>query len=489
MSTTVFVPETIPVRRSYKMPEVFSKDFKKNKKMIDELFQVNKSFDLIYRVVVIGGRTACFYFIDGFCKDEVMEKIMEFLYKITPEQMPDTAHDFLKTNLPYGEIDLVTDKNSLIQRLLSGVPILVIDGYDQFLAMDFRAYPARSVDEPEKDKVMRGSRDGFVETVVYNTALIRRRIRSPKLVMEMTTVGKSSRTDVVIAYMSDRVEQKMLKDIKERIDKIDIDALTMNQESLAECLYQHKWYNPFPKFKFTERPDTTAASILEGSIVLLVDNSPSAMILPTSVFDIIEDADDYYFPPVTGTYLRLSRIVINILAVILTPTFLLLFMKPEWIPDCLSFIKITAPVNVPIFLQLLILEFAIDGLRLAAVNTPSMLTTPLSVIAGIVVGEFAVNSGWFNSETMLYMAFVAISNYTQASYELGYAFKFMRIIMLILTAAFNLPGFLAGIAVMLLFLLLNRTLSGESYLYPLLPLDFPQLMRRVFRKRIHFKKE
>ena len=245
------------------MSETFSKDFNTNKKMIDELFQVDKSFDLIYRVVTIGGRAACFYFIDGFCKDEVMEKILEYLYKLTPDQMPETAHDFLKNALPYGEIDLISDENALIQRTLSGVPILVIDGYDKFLAMDFRTYPARGVDEPEKDKVMRGSKDGFVETVVYNTALIRRRIRSPKLVMEMNTVGRSSRTDVVLAYMSDRVEPKMLQDIKNRLGKIDIDALTMNQESLAECLYQHKWYNPFPKFKFTERPDTTAASILE----------------------------------------------------------------------------------------------------------------------------------------------------------------------------------------------------------------------------------
>lgn len=162
----------------------------------------------------------------------------------------------------------------------------------------------------------------------------------------------------------------------------------MNQESLAECLYQHKWYNPFPKFKFTERPDTTAASILEGSIVVLVDNSPSAMILPTSVFDIIEDADDYYFPPITGTYLRLSRIVINLAAVFLTPVLLLLLSNPSWIPECLNFIKISEPVNVPILYQFLLLEFAIDGLRLASLNTPTMFSTPLSVVAGIILGDY-----------------------------------------------------------------------------------------------------
>lgn len=459
----------------------FSKDFAKNKQRIDELLHVDKSFDLLYRVVTIGGKKACFYFIDGFCKDEVMEKVLEFLYKITPEEMPATAHDFLKEKLPYGEIDLVRTENDFLQRVLSGVPILMIDGYSELLATDFRTYPGRSVDEPEKDKVMRGSRDGFVETVVFNTALIRRRIRSTNLVMEMHTVGKSSRTDVVIAYMGDRVEPEMLENIRQRVDAIQIDSLSMNQQSLAECLYQHKWYNPFPKFKFSERPDVTAASILEGSIAILVDNSPSAMILPTSVFDIVEDADDYYFPPITGTYLRLSRMVIDILAVIMTPVFLLVIMHPEWLPESLKFIQINDPINVPIFLQMLILEFAIDGLKLASVNTPNMLSTPLSVVAGIILGDYTVSSGWFNSEIMLYMAFVAVANYTQVSLELGYALKFMRIILICLTAAFGLWGLLGGVLFVLVLIVTNKTISGKSYIYPIIPFNARQFLRRFFR--------
>lgn len=459
----------------------FSKDFDKNKQRIDTLFNVDKSFDLMYRVVMIGGKKACFYLIDGFCKDEVMEKILEFLYKITPEEMPDTAHEFLKEKLPYGEIDLVRTEDNLIQRMLSGIPVLMIDGYTELLAMDFRTYPARSVDQPEKDKVMRGSRDGFVETIVYNTALIRRRIRSTDLVMEMHTVGRSSRTDVVVAYMGNRVEKEMLENIRERIDSIDIDALSMNQQSLAECLYQHKWYNPFPKFKFSERPDTTAASILEGSIAILVDNSPSAMILPTSVFDIVEDADDYYFPPVTGTYLRISRMIINFAAVVLTPFFLLLLMNPQWIPEWLKFIEINDPVNVPIFLQMLILEFAIDGLKLASMNTPNMLSTPLSVVAGIVLGDYTVSSGWFNAEIMLYMAFVAVANYTQVSFELGYALKFMRLILICSTAAFGLWGFIGGLAFVAVAIVSNKTISGKSYIYPIIPFNSKQFLRRFCR--------
>jgi stage V sporulation protein AF len=255
----------------------------------------------------------------------------------------------------------------------------------------------------------------------------------------------------------------------------------MNTESLAECLFPRNWWNPFPKFKYTERPDTAAAAILEGSIVVLIDNSPSAMILPATLFEITEEADDYYFPPLTGTYLRLSRMLINLVALFFTPLWLLTTHHPDWLPAELSFIQITEPIHVPLVLQLLILEFAIDGLRLASLNTPSMLSTPLSVVAGIVLGDFTVSSGWFNSETMLYMAFVAIANYSQASYELGYALKFLRLLMLILTGLFDVWGFVLGVGITLFALCSNRTLSGKSYLYPLFPFHGKELLRRFFR--------
>lgn len=239
----------------------------------------------------------------------------------------------------------------------------------------------------------------------------------------------------------------------------------MNQQSLAECLMKRKWFNPFPKFKFSERPDTAAACLLEGKIVILVDNSPSAMILPTSVYDIIEEANDYYFPTLTGVYLKITRGIIAFLTVFLTPVYLLFMQNLRWLPEMFTFVVVRDMVNVPLIWQLLILELAIDGLRLAAMNTPSMLSTPLSVIAGLVLGEFSVSSGWFNSEIMLAMAFVAVANYTQPNFELGYALKFMRLQLLILTALFNWIGFLAGIVVILCSVCMNKTLTGRNYLY------------------------
>lgn len=408
--------------------KVFSKR-DKNVDYMNQMLPVEDSFDIVQRDIQIGGKDATFYFIDGFTKDESMLKIMDSFFNIKEGDMPKDAAAFATTCIPYVEVDVIGDFDQIFRNLLSGVTCLFIDGYQACLAIDCRTYPARSVDEPDKDKSLRGSR-----------------------------------TDVALCYMEDRVDQELLKNLNYRIRDIKVDDLRMNQQSLAECLFKRKWYNPFPKFKFTERPDTAAACLLEGKVVILVDNSPSAMILPTSILDIIEEANDYYFPTLTGMYLKISRALITFLTIFLTPVFLLFMQNLSWLPKIFAFVAVKDTVNIPLIFQLLMLEVAIDGLRLAALNTPSMLSTPLSVIAGLVMGEFSVKSGWFNAEVMLYMAFVAVANYTQPNFELGYALKFMRLELLVLTAVFNWIGFLAGTVIVICSICFNKTLSGRSYL-------------------------
>lgn len=447
-----------------KISKKVTASFEENIAYMDKILPVKDSFDIIRRDMIIGGRNATFYFIDGFTKDETMLKIMDSFFRVTAEDMSEDATTFARSKIPYVEVDVIGDFDQVVRNVLSGMTCLFISGYEVCIAIDCRTYPARSVGEPEKDKSLRGSRDGFVETIVFNTALIRRRIRDPHLVMEITEAGQASRTDIAICYMKDRVDKDLLANIKQKIEQLHMDDLRMNQQSLAEAIYHRKWFNPFPKFKFTERPDTTAACLLEGKVVILVDNSPSAMILPTSIFDVVEEANDYYFPKITGVYLKVSRAVIAFLTVFLTPVFLLFMQNLNWLPEVFAFVALKDTVNIPLVFQLLLLEVAIDGLHLAALNTPSMLSTPLSVITALVLGEFSVSSGWFNSEVMLYMAFVAMANYAQPNFELGYAMKFMRIMLLILTALFNWIGFAAGCILVFCFLLFNRTLSGRSFL-------------------------
>lgn len=460
------------------------KSYEENVSALRKTLGSDENFDILEKHLLIAGHAASLFFIDGLAKDDILEKILEYFYSLKEEDLPDTPEQFQMQALPYIETEVLDSFEDVEKNLLSGVPCLFINGMPDSLAIDCRTYPARSVEEPFKDRTLRGSRDGFVETVVFNTALIRRRIRSPKLRMEMQTVGKSSLTDVVLCYMDDRVDRVCLKKLRERISSLSVDALTMNQESLSELLLPGHWFNPFPRYHLTERPDTASASILEGNIVLLVDNSPSAIILPTSLFSITEEANDYYFPPITGTYLRLSRFLIMLISLVLTPLFLLLMQHPAWIPEGFQFIQVQDTVNIPLIWQFLLLELAIDGLRLAAIHTPDMLSTPLSVIAGLVIGEFAVNSGWFNSEVMLYMAFVTIANYSQSNAELNYAVKFMRILLLVLTCWFGLFGFLAGLLGIFICLITCRTFSGKGYLYPLIPFRWNALKRLLFRIKL-----
>lgn len=464
-----------------------SRNVQENIEYFHNRLSVNRNFDVLYRVVTIGGRQSCLYMMSGFTNNTILEKMLEFLLKVKPDEVPKDPHEFSKNLLPYGEVVLAKDEEKVITCLLMGMTCLFVDGYDNALIIDCREYPARSVEEPEKDRVLRGSRDGFVETLVENTALIRRRIRDPELIHEIVQVGDASRTDIALCYMDDRINKEMLDEIKDRLSRLKVDALTMNQESLAECIYPHKWYNPFPKFKYTERPDTAAACLLEGNLVILVDNSPAAMVLPSSIFDIIEEANDYYFPPITGTYLRLTRVITFLVALFLTPLFLLFMQNLDWVPEWLEFVLIKDEIYVPLIWQLLILEFAIDGLKLASVNTPSMLTTPLSIIAALIVGDFSVSSGWFSAETMLYQAFVVLANYTQPNMELSYALKFMRIILLVLTAFFDLPGFIIGTILCIVAILGNKTITGHNYLYPLFPFDGRKLLQRFFRVRLDYE--
>ena len=301
------------------------------------------------------------------------------------------------------------------------------------------------------------------------------------LFRSITQIGECSRTDVAICYIEGRVDKEALNLIKDKLANAKIDALAMNQESLAECIYKGSWINPFPKFRYTERPDTVAASVINGQIAVLVDNSPAAMLLPTTVFDAIEEADDYYFSPLTGTYLRLARAFITIISILLTPLYLLYAVQPELLPNWLIFTKVSDELNIPIIWQLLMLEIGVDGLKLAAINTPNMLNTPLSLIAAIIIGEFTITTGWFVPQTLLYMAVVAIANFTHENYEFAYAIKFLRIILLILTAIFGLYGFIGGVIFTAVVIGMNKTITNTSYIYPLIPFDLKKICRQFFR--------
>ena len=467
-----------------------TKSYRDNVALMDDIFRVEDNFDLIRKDLAVGSDRLTMYYIDGFVKDTVMQKLMMHFASQKGLEFPAGPYDdvsvarrFVDHALPYVETDVTTEVGTMVQMVLSGATLMLGSAFGaEAVIIDARTYPARETTEPEGDKVMRGARDGFVETLIFNTALIRRRIRNPSLTMSYLTIGSSSCTDIAICYMADRADKDLVDRVKQKLSSVKTDALSMGHESLAEVLIKKRWYNPFPKIRYTERPDTAAAQLMEGSVLIFCDTSPQAMILPTSIFDFMQETNDFYFPPLTGTYIRIVRHVVFWLTLFLTPTWYLLIMNPHYLPQWLSFILPTEVGRIPIVAQLLLVEFIIDGLRMASLNTPNMLSNSLSVVGGLILGDFAVDIGWLIPEVILYMAFVAIANFTQRSYELGYAFKFMRMGLLILTALLNVWGFVVGLCLIALLLLTNVTVTGKRhYLYPLIPFDGRALRSLFFR--------
>ncbi len=462
---------------------MFNSSIENNIKVLDNLTRCNENFDIVKRIIRINKKKTALYFIDGFLKDDIMEKLMEFFYSINDDSFMENADAFIENCIPYVEVTKSDKENEIITALLSGIALLTVDGVSEIILIDTRTYPQRETAEPENDKVLRGSNDAFTEIFIHNCALIRRRIRDRNLTISALQAGQCSKTDIALVYMENKVDKKLLKDLKERISNIERKGLSMTQQAFVEALIKSKWINPFPKVKYSERPDTTSANVLKGNIAIVVDNSPSAIIIPTSIFDLMEEADDYYFPPVTGTYLRIARYGVTLLSLFLTPLWLLANQYPQFTPEFFRFTIVDEPQNISIFWQLILVEVAIDGLRLASINTPDMLSTTIGIIGGIALSEFAVDAGFASTETILYMAFVTISNYTQPSQELSYGIKFFRLILLILTEILSLWGLIAGTVLIFIMLATNKTLSGKSYLYPLIPFNPKELIKKFVRTK------
>lgn len=465
--------------------ETLTSDFESNVKRMDEILRCDENFDLIKRTLTINNTQCVMYYVDGFIKAESMQKMMMHLFTVKDfgDGSADRAKTFADTSLPAVEVDVQSSLDALTVAVLSGCTAFLCEGFgSNALVIDLRTYPARETSEPENDRVMRGSRDGFVETMIFNTAMIRRRIRDPKLTVKYLSAGKQTRTDMALCYLEGTADSDYVKELCDKISSLECDSLVMGHRSVAETLIKQKWYNPFPKIRTTERPDAVAATILEGGVVLICDNSPEAMIFPTSIFDFLQETDDYYFPPLTGSYLRIIRHIVFWLTMLLTPVWYLLLQYESVIPEWMYFVIPKDPGQLPIIVQLFLTEFVLDGLKLASLNTPNTLSNSLSVVGGLLLGDFAVQVGWLCPDVILYMAFVAITNFTQSSYELGYAFKYMRMMTLLLVALFGIWGLIGGIVITFVLVATNKTVNGKrNYLYPLIPFNAKALARLFFR--------
>ena len=466
--------------------EKISNDYRENVRVLDGLLGVGRSCDMVSRDYLIGGRRARLWVVDGFGSDSILERMGAFWLTLKPENVVGLTEmqDFLDRYITFSESNVTFDISDAVTSVFLGKSLLAVEGLAGVALMDAKGYPSRSVHEPPDGKVLLGSHDGFVEAVVPNMALLRRRIRDPHLTMEGHKVGSRTHNDAVLCYLDDKVDQDLLRKLRGKLLGLDVRSLSMAQESLAEAIRPKQWYNPFPKVRYTERPDAAAASIMEGSIVLMVDNSPSVMILPTGFFDFTQESNDYYFPPLVGTYLRVLRVTVFLLSLFITPAWYLMVSEPNRLPGWLNFLSSPEPVSLSLLSQLLVVEFLIDVLKLASLNTPDSLSNSFSMLGALVLGDFAVQAGWLGPEVLVYMAFVSVAGFAQPSYELGYAFKLLRVALLLVTAAFDVWGFCLGVVGIFILLCTTKPLVGKGYLYPLVPFNGKALLRLLVREPI-----
>ena len=466
--------------------EKISNDYRENVRVLDGLLGVGRSCDMVSRDYLIGGRRARLWVVDGFGSDSILERMGAFWLTLKPENVVGLTEmqDFLDRYITFSESNVTFDISDAVTSVFLGKSLLAVEGLAGVALMDAKGYPSRSVHEPPDGKVLRGSHDGFVEAVVPNMALLRRRIRDPHLTMEGHKVGSRTHNDAVLCYLDDKVDQDLLRKLRGKLLGLDVRSLSMAQESLAEAIRPKQWYNPFPKVRYTERPDAAAASIMEGSIVLMVDNSPSVMILPTGFFDFTQKSNDYHFPPLVGTYLRVLRVTVFLLSLFITPAWYLMVSEPNRLPGWLNFLSSPEPVSLSLLSQLLVVEFLIDVLKLASLNTPDSLSNSFSMLGALVLGDFAVQAGWLGPEVLVYMAFVSVAGFAQPSYELGYAFKLLRVALLLVTAAFDVWGFCLGVVGIFILLCTTKPLVGKGYLYPLVPFNGKALLRLLVREPI-----
>ncbi|MCM1189176.1 MAG: spore germination protein [bacterium] len=456
---------------------------KENIQYLKSSLPIGRSFDLMTRDLLLGDTRAYFLGINGFCKTEVLQQIFSDLQNplYTADSRIEDIERYVRAKIGYAQVSFSDSWDDILRNVLSGPAVLLIDGFDRAVLIDVRTYPARSVAEPDLEKVTRGARDGFVETLLFNANLIRRRVRSQKLCFAMHSVGTESKTDVAVAYLEDKADPQLLERLSRAIDALQVSSLTMGAKSLEELLLPKRWWTPLPSVQITERPDVACSYLLEGHILLLVDNSPVVLLLPCTVFQFTQSPEDYYNSPSVGSYFRLIRFLCIPVSLLLMPLFLLLTSRfPEFSAKwgLLSSGELTPE---RIFFYVLAVEFILDLFKYSSSLSSGKFSGSLSVVGGLIIGDIAVSLNWLSVETLFYGAVTLLASLSVSSKEFGDALRLYRLLLILATGFFGLPGFLVSLGLVLLSAAATPTFGGFSYFWPLFPFNKKALGRLLFR--------
>ncbi|MFR7590567.1 MAG: spore germination protein [Longibaculum sp.] len=419
---------------------------------------MNDSYDLKQRILQFRGRQIYLYFLASLSNDTLISRLVE---GIENNQGQD-----LENCLNMGDVEIVkTNDIQNIQYALMCGNCALFDGETTYV-MDTKNYPNRSIEEPETEKSVRGAKDGFNESILNNTGLIRRRIKSVELCFHKETIGTHNPMDIAVAYLQDKVDRQVLEQVLSRIQEIHAQELIMSDRAIEELLLDQS-YNPFPLVRYSERPDIVATHIQHGYIAIICDTSSSVLMLPTTLFEILEHVEEHRQTPLIGTFIRLIRLSAVILSIYLVPIWALIvsFMKWDW----------------TFFVQIILVELSIELLRIATIHTPESISNAMGLIAALLLGQFAIDLGFFSEEILLFCAVGSIGGFATPNYELSLTNKYIKVMMILSIMFFNIFGFVIFNICFWIYLARLKPF-GMSYLYPLFPLDIKQLGQFLIRK-------
>lgn len=388
-------------------------------------------------------------------------------------------------NMSKGEICESLEKNALgisdmtlfetveeaADALFTGDVILFVDGFDKAVKIPDKGYPAMSVTEPDSEKVIRGSREGFADSIKVNTALIRKRLRTPKLKVKEVKMGTRSHTNVDIVYMEDLVYPSLLEEVERRLNRYEIDGIL--DSGMVEQLSEEKWYSPFPQFQTTQRPDRAAMAILEGRIVVLSDNSPSGLILPTDYNSFIKTSDDYYSRWEIASFARLIRYLAAFFAMTMPGLYLAVTnFHTQILPTTLllSFAAARQGVPFPAVIEVLLMEIAFELLREAGVRLPGAMGNTIGIVGGLIIGQAAVEANIVSPIVVIVVAFTALCSFAIPNEEFATAFRLFKFLFLFLCSWLGFYGFLYGMLFVLIHLSHLKSF-GIPYLTPFVGAD------------------
>lgn len=441
-----------------------------------EQFGDGESFDVGIKHLFVKDLPVLCAYISGLVDGEALTQLLSNMLPDEDIEIDlEDEKEYFESYFNFHGRSKETERKAYLLAILSGqVTFITKSGY--CYVAELRNYPGRSPEEPDNEKVIRGSRDGFTEGISQNTALIRRRIRNSNLRFELHKVSKIGQTDVALAFIKDIANTEMLDKLRQRIGQIEHDGLTMADKSLEEWLFKQK-FHPVPFVRYSERPDIVAAHLLEGHIAIIVDTSPSVIIVPATVFHLLQHAEEYRQAPLVGTFVRFMRYFGAIMGLLLLPLWYVFATNPSILPDAISFLGEEKKSHIPLLLQILIGDIGIEFLRMAAIHTPSPLSTAMGLVAGVIIGQIAIDVGLFSSEVVLYTAVAAILTFIIPTYELSISVKLFRLALLIMTGLWGVNGLFIGIFLLFTYLCSLRPMQAP-YMWPLIPF-FPVAMLRV----------